>query len=330
MRNTSEEIHHSENPDGSPSCNCDRPTESQQLLQTLLTEFRQYRTRRRWFRLVGVFAFIGVLGGSIALSWLDAPNQPDRFTAVIEISGVIGFDNDNSAAGLEERFQAAFNAPGCQGVIALINSPGGSPVQSGQLHRALRLLDRAHSNVPLYAVISDVGASGGYYIATAAEKIFVDPASIVGSIGVIANGFGFVDTLGKLGVERRLTTAGQHKAMLDPFSPIRAGDQAQLQAIVDGIHQQFIKAVKQGRGNRLDDDPVIFSGRVWIGEQAITLGLADNFGSVNEVARNVIGTPEIVDFSVRSNWRARLLDQLAARVISALGTGGMADYLSLN
>ncbi len=209
MKNTSEEIHHSENPEGSPSCNCDRPTESQQLLQTLLTEFRQYRTRRRWFWLVAVFAFIGVLGGSISLFWLDAPSQPDRFTAVIEISGVIGFDNDNSAAGLEERFQAAFNAPGCQGVIALINSPGGSPVQSGQLHRALRLLDRAHSNVPLYAVISDVGASGGYYIATAAEKIFVDPASIVGSIGVIANGFGFVDTLGKLGVERRLTTAGQ-------------------------------------------------------------------------------------------------------------------------
>lgn len=305
------------------------PVASEQALLTLLEEYRKDRIWRRWFRLgVGVV----VMGGAIAivfLSGLEGEVVPETYTAVVEVSGVIGIDDDSSASVLEAQFEKAFAAPGTEGVIALINSPGGSPVQSGQLHRALHRLRERYAQIPLYAVITDIGASGGYYVAVAAERIFVDPASIVGSIGVVLNGFGFVDSLEKLGIERRVLTAGKHKAMLDPFSPARAQEQRYLQVMLNTIHQQFIRAVTAGRGDRLSENPEVFSGRVWTGEHAISIGLADGFGSVREVARDVVGAPEIVDFSVQPNWKLKLLDQLELRAMNVLKASASGSDLRL-
>ena len=305
------------------------PVASEQVLQTLLEEYRRDRIWRRWFRLGVGFAVIGTATAIVVLSGFEGEAVPETYTAVVEVSGVIGIDDDSSASALETQFEKAFAAPGTEGVIALINSPGGSPVQSGQLHRALRRLRNQYAQIPLYAVITDIGASGGYYVAVAAERIFVDPASIVGSIGVVINGFGFVDSLEKLGVERRVLTAGEHKAMLDPFAPTRPEEQGYLQVMLDTIHQQFIRAVKAGRGNRLSEDSEVFSGRVWTGEHAISIGLADGFGSVREVARDVVGAPEIVDFSAQPNWKLKLLDQLGLRVMSVLKASASGSNLRL-
>ncbi|HJL56597.1 MAG TPA: S49 family peptidase [Arenicellales bacterium] len=305
------------------------PAASEQALLTLLEEYRKDRIWRRWSRLgVGVI-LIGTATAIVLLSGLEGEAVPETFTAVVEVSGVIGIDDDSSASALEAQFENAFAAPGTQGVVALINSPGGSPVQSGQLHRGLRRLRDRYAQIPLYAVITDIGASGGYYVAVAAERIFVDPASIVGSIGVAINGFGFVDSLEKLGVERRVLIAGEHKAMLDPFSPSRPQEQGYLQVMLDTIHQQFIRAVKAGRGDRLSEDPEVFSGRVWTGEHAISIGLADGFGSAREVARDVVGAPEIVDFSAQPNWKLKLLDQLELRVMSVLKASASGSDLRL-
>ncbi len=305
------------------------PVASEQILLTLLGEYRKDRIWRRWFRLGVGFVVIGTATALVFLSGLEGQAAPQTYTAVVEVSGVIGMDDDSSASTLEAQFEKAFSAPGTQGVIALINSPGGSPVQSGQLHRALRRLRSRYAEIPLYAVITDMGASGGYYVAVAAERIFVDPASIVGSIGVVINSFGFVDSLKKLGVERRVLTAGEHKAMFDPFAPVRPQEQGYLQVMLDTIHQQFIRAVKVGRGDRLSEDPEMFSGRVWTGEHAISIGLADGFGSVREVARDVVGAPEIIDFSAQPNWKLKLLDQLELRIISVLKASAPGDGLRL-
>ena len=305
------------------------PVATEQILLTLLGEYRKDRIWRRWFRLGVGFLVIGTAAALVVLSGVEGEAVPETYTAVVEVSGVIGVDDDSSASTLETQFEKAFSAPGTQGVIALINSPGGSPVQSGQLHRALRRLRDLYAQIPLYAVITDIGASGGYYVAVAAEQIFVDPASIVGSIGVVINSFGFVDTLKKLGVERRVLTAGEHKAMFDPFAPARPEEQGYLQVMLDTIHQQFIRAVKVGRGDRLNEDPEVFSGRVWTGERAISIGLADGFGSVREVARDVVGAPEIVDFSAQPNWKLKLLDQLELRVMSVLKASASGGDLRL-
>jgi len=305
------------------------PVASEQILLTLLGEYRKDRIWRRWFRLgIGVVV-IGAATLFIVLPGVEGEAVSETYTAVVEVSGVIGVDNDSSASVLEAQFEKAFSAPGTKGVIALINSPGGSPVQSGQLYRALRRLQDQYAQIPLYAVITDIGASGGYYVAAAAERIFVDPASIVGSIGVVINSFGFVDSLKKLGIERRALTAGEHKAMFDPFAPARPEEQGYLQVMLDTIHQQFIHAVKIGRGGRLSEDSEVFSGRVWTGEQAISIGLADGFGSAREVARDVVGASEIVDFSAQPNWKLKLLDQLELRIMSLLKAGTFGSDLRL-
>ena len=297
-------------------------SEIQQLLTTVLREQGRERKRRRRFRILWLAAlallFVGGLGGPMLVS----DHLPGEFTAVIPISGVIGVERGTSAREVEDAVRAAFETKGVRGIILAINSPGGSPVQSGQTYRALRRLRLQHPDIPLFAVIADIGASGAYYISAAAEDIFVDPASIVGSIGVISSGFGFVDTMKKLGVERRLTIAGKDKAMLDPFSPVDKKDQKNLQQILDDVHNQFIAAVREGRGNRLQDDPAIFSCRVWTGGDAIKIGLADSAASINEVARDIIGAPVILDFSVDDDWWALLFDNFAAGVIRSIGLSG--------
>jgi len=291
----------------------------ERLVEVLTREYRKDRSRRRWFRLWSLLVVLLLLGGAAGAPLLLQQDYPSRFTAVVEISGLIGLDQENMAQDLESSFLDAFSAQGARGVVAFINSPGGSHVQSGQVYRALRTLKEQYPEVPLLAVISDIGASGAYYIAAAADEIYVDPASIVGSIGVVSSGFGFVDTLEKLGIERRLVTAGDHKSMLDPFSPAHPQDQEMLQSILDDIHAQFIAAVQEGRGSRLQANPELFSGRVWSGEEAVRLGLADGMASLTEVAQQVLDAPTIIDFSIQPDWRSALLDQLGVSIIKALG-----------
>ncbi|HCK76025.1 MAG TPA: S49 family peptidase [Gammaproteobacteria bacterium] len=294
-------------------------TDLERLVEALVLEYRKDRGRRRRFRLWGLLFVLGICGATLGWIGLSPTDHPARFTAVVEVSGLIGLDHGNMAQDLESRFLDAFNADGTKGVVALINSPGGSPVQSGQLYRALRELKREYPETPLLAVISDIGASGAYYIAAAADEIYVDPASIVGSIGVVSSGFGFVDTLDKLGIERRLITAGDHKAMLDPFSPADPVDQRIIQGIIDDIHAQFIAAVEEGRGARLQADADLFSGRVWSGREAVRLGLADGTASLTEVARQILDAPTIVDFSIQPDWRSVVLEQLGASIVGAMG-----------
>jgi len=303
--------------------NSPRPTELERLVGILTRELRKDRRRRRWFRVWTLVGLLALAGSSMGWFLIAPEDQPLHYTAVIEISGLIGLDQENMAQDLESSFEEAFNAQGAAGVVALINSPGGSPVQSGQVYRTLRGLKQAHPQVPLIAVISDIGASGAYYIAAAADEIYVDPASIVGSIGVVSGGFGFVETLSKLGVERRLVTAGERKAMLDPFSPTDPQEEKMLQGILDDIHAQFIAAVQQGRGGRLKEDPDLFSGRVWSGREAVNLGLADGTASLTEVAHQILEAPIIIDFSVQQDWRSAVFEQLGVNIVNALGLSAM-------
>ena len=193
-----------------------------------------------------------------------------------------------------------------------MNTPGGSPVQSDYIYREIKRLKGEHPDTPIYAVVSDICASGGYYIAAAADKIYVNPASIVGSIGVIMNGFGFVDTMNKYGIERRLITAGEHKAMLDPFSPADAEEKAHMKGLILQVHQQFIQSVKAGRGDRLKDNPDLFSGLVWTGEESVKLGLADDIGSAGSVARDIIGEEKIINFTQQQDFMSRLSKRIGA------------------
>ena len=303
--------------------NSANPTELERLVEIFTDELRKDRRRRRWFRVWTFVAVFAIAGSSLGWFVYQPKHQPLTYTAVIEISGLIGINQENMAQDLASSFEDAFSAEGTAGVVALINSPGGSPVQSGQIYRTLRGLKQEHPRIPLIAVISDIGASGAYYIAAAADEIYVDPASIVGSIGVVSGGFGFVETLNKLGVERRLITAGEQKAMLDPFSPADPQEQEILQKILDDIHSQFIYAVRQGRGARLKEDSDVFSGRVWSGREAVDLGLADGTASLNEVAEEILDAPVIIDFSVQQDWRAAVFEQLGVSIAEYLGLSGL-------
>ena len=206
-----------------------------------------------------------------------------------------------------------------QGVILRINSPGGSPVQAGKINDEIHRLRAKYPNIPLYVVVEDVCASGGYYVAVAADKIFVDKASLIGSIGVLMDGFGFTGTMEKFGVERRLITAGANKGFLDPFSPINPAQQEYAKGMIAQIHQQFITVVKQGRGKRLKETPDTFSGLVWNGQKGVEMGLADGYGSVESVARDVIKAETIVDFTVKEGFADRLAKRFGAGVASAIG-----------
>jgi len=241
-----------------------------------------------------------------------------KHTALIELEGVITEKSPASADNLIASLQAAFKDKGTQGVILRINSPGGSPVQAGLVNDEIRRLRSAHPDIPLYAVVEDVCASGGYYIAAAADKIYVNKASIVGSIGVLMDGFGFTGTLNKLGVERRLLTAGDNKGFMDPFSPRNPKHEAFTRQMLNEIHQQFIQVVRAGRGKRLKETSETFSGLFWSGQKSIALGLADEMGSLGSVAREVVKAENIVDFTSRDGLADRLAKRFGAGVASAL------------
>jgi protease IV len=211
--------------------------------------------------------------------------------------------------------QAAFKNPGTRGVVLRINSPGGSAVQAGQIFHEARRLRAKYPNIPLYAVVEEVAASGGYYVAVAADRIYVDRASLVGSIGVIMDGFGFTGTMDKLGIERRVITSGTNKAFLDPFSPLMESQRQVATAMLDDIHRQFIEAVKQGRGERIRPTPDMFSGLVWNGDKAVELGLADSIGNLDFVAREVVKAEELVDFTPRENIAERFARKLGASMV---------------
>ena len=236
-------------------------------------------------------------------------------TAVIDVVGVIAEDKDASAESIIESLRKAVKDKQTKGIILHSNSPGGSPVQSAYVYEEIRKIKKEHPDLPIYAVVSDICASGCYYIASATDKIFVNPSSLIGSIGVLMDGFGFVDIMQKLGVERRLLTAGAHKAMLDPFSPPKADETQYMQGLLDQVHQQFIGAVKAGRGDRLKESPDMFSGLVWTGEAGVKLGVADDFGNEDTVAKDIIGAEKRVDFTKQG----RLLDKIVGKLGASFG-----------
>ncbi|MGH8574495.1 MAG: S49 family peptidase, partial [Gammaproteobacteria bacterium] len=239
-------------------------------------------------------------------------------TALIDIEGVVGSDPEASADNVVTGLRKAFEDARTKGVILRINSPGGSAVHAGYVNDEVYRLRAKYPDIPVYAVITDVCASGGYYIAVAANRIFADKASLVGSIGVAMRSFGFVGTLDRLGIERRLWTAGEHKAFLDPFSPAKPEDVDHLKGVLSQVHRQFVDVVKKGRGERLKDDPSLYSGLVWTGEEGIALGLVDALGSSSYVARDVIGAEDIVDFTHQEPLLERLSDGLGGAVAKVL------------
>jgi len=281
-----------------------------------ITEQRRHRRWSVFFK----FLFFGYLVVLLFLYQPDFsldPGQNASHTALVEMKGVIAPDKEASADNIVSGLRSAFENSNTAGVILRINSPGGSPVQSGYINDEIKRLREKYPDTPFYVVIADICASGGYYVAAAADKIYADKASIVGSIGVRMDGFGFVDAIDKLGIERRLITAGEHKGFLDPFQPTKNSDVAHVQALLNDIHEQFIEVVKAGRGEKLKDDPNLFSGFVWTGEQALELGLVDELASSSYVAREVIGAETIVDYTPTED----LLEKFSKRLGTALGNG---------
>jgi protease-4 len=300
------------------------PNWERQVLEKLVLEaVTEQRRRRRWgifFKILG-FLYVGIFFAA-AFDWKTGGESlaDGRHTAVVQLTGVIAAKGDASAEHVVDALQAAFEDKGTAGVILDINSPGGSPVQAGMINDEIRRLRKKFPDTPLYVVVEDVCASGGYYVAAAADAIYVDKASIVGSIGVLMDGFGFTGTMDKLGIERRLLTAGENKGFLDPFSPQNAQHKAHAQQMLAEIHQQFIQVVRDGRGSRLKETPDMFSGLMWSGAKSIELGLADDFGSVSSVAREVIKAEDIRDYTVRQNFAEKLAKQFGADVAEGAAT----------
>lgn len=296
--------------------NNDPQWERQLLEKIAFASLKEQTAKRRW----GIFFKLAILGYLIAVlvlvvDWGGSEKLADgKHTALIKLRGTIEASGDASAEKINGALQSAFGDKGTVGIILQINSPGGSPVQSGIVYDEIRRLRSKHPEIPLYAVVEDFCASGGYYIASAADKIFVDKASIVGSIGVLMDGFGFTGTMDKLGVERRLLTAGANKGFLDPFSPQDENQKEHARVLLGEIHKQFIEVVRKGRGKRLKETPEMFSGLMWTGSQSIQMGLADDFGTVDSVARDLIKSENILDYSVKENIAERFAKRLGAEM----------------
>jgi protease-4 len=296
------------------------------LEKLALSALQEQRRARHWgiffkmltlgFMFIVLFIFMGWLGKN------EVAMGTGKHTALV--------DSMASADNLIPSLQEAFKDKNTQGVILRINSPGGSPVQAGQINDEIRRLRAQYPNIPLYVVVDDICASGGYYVAAAADKIFVDKASLIGSIGVLMDGFGFTGTMAKLGVERRLITAGANKGFLDPFSPLSSTQQEYAKQMLAEIHQQFIDVVRKGRGKRLKETPDTFSGLVWNGQRGVEMGLADGFGTVESVARDVIKAENIVDYTIKENFADRLAKRFGVGAISALGFSAQSNGVSLH
>ncbi len=311
----------------SASRTTDPAWERQVLEKLVLATVAEQRAARRW-RIFWRFAWIALVVGAI---WtlgsrdLGGAAKSGPHTAVVDIKGEIAAGNEASAEFVVAAMRSAFEDAGSQAVVLLINSPGGSPVQAGIINDEIGRLKAKHGK-PVYAVVEETCASAAYYIAAAADDIFVDKASIVGSIGVLMDGFGFTGTMDKLGVERRLITAGENKGFLDPFSPLSERQREYAQAMLDQIHQQFIQVVKAGRGERLKETPETFSGLFWTGQQAVDMGLADRLGNLDYVAREVVKAEEVIDYTRRDN----VAERLARRFGAAVGAGAAKALAGLS
>ncbi|QPK65060.1 signal peptide peptidase SppA [Methylomonas sp. LL1] len=297
--------------------------EKQVLEKLAFSAIDEQKKARRWgifFKFL-TFAYLAVALGLLVYPRFEAEiSSGKQHAAVIDVLGMIAEGESANATTVIEGLRDAVKDKNTKGIILNINSPGGSAVQSAYIYDEIRRQKAEHPDMPIYSVVGDMCASGGYYIASASDKIYVSQASLIGSIGVIMNGFGFSNVLEKLGVERRLLTAGEHKALLDPFSPVKEQETKHMQSLLDQVHQQFIAAVKQGRGDRLKETPDMFSGLVWTGEEGVKLGLADDFGSVDSVAREVIGTEEQLNFTPQERLIDRLAGKFGASFAHALGT----------
>ena len=305
----------------------DTPGWERRVLEKIALDVIAERRRgRRWgifFKLLG-FAYLAVVL-AMMVDWDSTERlaEGDRITALVNLTGVIQESGDASADNINTALRAVFDDKHTAGVVLRINSPGGSPVQAGMIHDEILRLRKLHPSIPLYAVVEDLCASGGYYVAAAADRIYVDKASLVGSIGVLMNGFGFTGAMEKLGIERRLLTAGENKGFLDPFSPENPAQKAYAQRMLDEVHAQFIEVVRKGRGKRLRETPEMFSGLVWSGAKSIELGLADGYGTVDSVARDVIKAEDIRDFTVKPNFAEKIAGKFGATMAS-----GVVDALT--
>jgi protease-4 len=280
----------------------------------------EQRRARRWgiffkFLMAGYLLLLLVL--YLPTDWSDLSKVSGKHTALIDFKGIITDSSEASADKIITGLRAAFEDENTAGVILRANSPGGSPVQSAYIYDEIKRLRELYPDTPLYAVVTDMCASGCYYVASASDDIYVDKSSIIGSIGVRMDSFGFVDTMEKLGVERRLYTAGKSKGFLDPFTPSKPADVEHVKVLLESIHKQFIHSVKTGRGDRLKDDPKLFTGLVWTGEESLSMGLADEIGSSGYVAREIIGEEEIVEFTEKPD----LLERLSERIGVAMAKG---------
>ncbi len=294
--------------------------ERELLEKVALAAVTEQTRARRWgivFKSL-MFVYLFAIFGVAIYPKLDGSHQGskgDDHTAIIDLMGEIGEDKNANADSIIEGLRDAVEDKHTKGIILHANSPGGSPVQSAYVYDEIRRIKKERPNLPIFTVVSDMCASGCYYIASASDKIFVNPASLVGSIGVLMDGFGFVDGMQKLGVERRLLTAGSHKAMLDPFTPRKENETIYMQSLLNQVHQQFISAVKVGRGTRLKESPDMFSGLVWSGEEAVKIGLVDDFATQKEVAKNIIGSENEVNFTPQEH----LMDRIAGRLGASFG-----------
>lgn len=291
---------------------------------------KEVRAQRRWkiaFRIVMILLAL-LYVAAIATRGFQREKLPSRdFVAMVKVNGVISAEDYASAEAVNEALAQAFSAKGAKAVFIEINSPGGSPVQSGKIYREIMRLKKAH-NLPTYAFIQDMGASGAYYIAAAADKIYADPSSVVGSIGVISQGLGYADLLDKLGLQSRIYKAGEHKDFLSGARPEQAEELAHMQSVLDNLHQQFIQAVKDGRGEHLKDDPKLFSGLFWSGEQALELGLVDALDDMPVVLEKQFNGAEVVDYTAaRSMWEEVLRNTAMQSKASLRQIGGVGEQV---
>jgi protease-4 len=308
--------------DRNQSDNANQNWERQALEHLLLENLKETRTARRWkavFRILTLIVFVGAI---LAIFDFNLPGRGigvEKHTALVTIEGEISSSTMANALDINSSLTAAFENENSAGVVLRINSPGGSPVQAGMMNDEIHRLRKLYPTKPFYVVIEDICASGGYYVAVAGDQILVDKASLVGSIGVIMEGFGFTGLMDKLGVTRRMITAGSNKGMMDPFSKENPQQVEMIKAMIGEIHQQFIEVVKAGRGDRLKETPEMFSGRVWNGEQAIKIGLADGYGTVDSVARDIFKAPDILDYTMKENFAERVAKRFGAEVGAAAG-----------
>ncbi|ASL45065.1 Putative signal peptide peptidase SppA [Burkholderia sp. AD24] len=307
---------------GRPRSPADEPGWERAALERIaLAAINEQRAARRWkifFRFVFLIVLLLVIWGVVDFSG-DKVATTGRHTAMVALDGEISADTNANAEDINTALESAFDDAGTAGVILRCNSPGGSPVQAGIIYNEIRRLRAKYPSIPLYVVVGDMCASGGYYAAAAADKIYVDKASIVGSIGVLMDSFGFTGLMDKLGVQRRLHTSGENKGFFDPFSPETPKMDEHAQDMLDQIHAQFIDAVRQGRGKRLHETPDMFSGLFWTGQKSVELGLADGFGDADYVARDLFKAPDIVDYTVKES----ITDRVARKFGAAVGSGAV-------